>query len=59
MGNVVKILNPKGIFMSENETDPELIVDEDHDVPGDLLSLHVELEEAGITAEEFKKVYGK
>lgn len=34
------------------------VEDGDPSVPTDLLELHVELEEAGVTAEQFKEVYG-
>lgn len=33
--------------------------DNDPSVPGELLELHVELEEAEVTPEEFKEVYGE
>lgn len=33
-------------------------VDEDHVVPTDLLELHVALEDADVTPEDFKEVYG-
>lgn len=37
----------------------EISEDEDPSVPPELLELHVELEVAGVTDEEFKEVYGE
>lgn len=41
--------------------DFEELEDDDNDpsVPTELLELHVELEETGITPEEFKEVFGE
>lgn len=45
-----------------DETDPNVEEVEDYDVepsvPTDLLELHVDLEDAGVTPAEFKEVYG-
>lgn len=34
-------------------------LDGDHQVPVDLLELHLQLEEDGVTPEEFKEVFGE
>ncbi len=46
---------------NQPEGPQDIIVDEkteqDHSVPTELLDLHVQLEEAGVTPEEFKEVF--
>lgn len=43
--------------MSEEEVGEVEDLDQDPSVPTDLLDLHVQLEEADISAEEFKEVF--
>lgn len=45
--------------MNEQEVKGPEDFDNDPMVPGDLLELHVALEEGDTSPEEFKKVYGK
>jgi hypothetical protein len=56
-----RFLDEEERFMSENEELSESEVDEDADpsVPTELLDLHVQLEEADVTPEAFKEVYGE
>lgn len=41
-----------------SDQDTEEVDSPDPSVPSELLELHVELEEAEVTPEEFKEVYG-
>lgn len=45
--------------MTETEETPEVDEDADPSVPTELLDLHVALEEADVTPEDFKEVYGE
>lgn len=44
--------------MSDNEPHEFQLEEGDPSVPSDLLSLYVDLEDVGMTPEEFKELYG-